>query len=172
MDRCRAARRDRGSAFLQERARVRGCIFGRSRLPGPCRETGRGGSGRVGGGGPRRSAARAIARLDDTMTRVVCLGAGALDYPEGKGGGHTWVFLNWALGLRAVGCRVIWLESMPSRISVGVARERLAILRRSLHHYGLEEIALGSSNGEPVAAELSDECLSSVDAAAEADLLL
>ena len=25
------------------------------------------------------------------MTPVVCLGAGALDYPEGKGGGHTWV---------------------------------------------------------------------------------
>ena len=106
------------------------------------------------------------------MMPVVCLGAGALDYPEGKGGGHTWVFLNWALGLRSVGCRVIWLESKPPRISVDVARERLSILRRSLKHHGFEEIALGPSNGEPVAPELSDHYLSSVDAAAEADLLL
>jgi hypothetical protein len=106
------------------------------------------------------------------MAPVVCLGAGALDYPEGKGGGHTWVFLNWALGLRSLGCRVIWLESKPPRISVDVARERLTILRKFLEHHGLEEIALASSNGEPVARQLADGCLSSVDAAAEADLLL
>jgi hypothetical protein len=43
------------------------------------------------------------------MTPVVCLGAGALDYPEGKGGGHTWVFLGWALGLRSLGCRKLHL---------------------------------------------------------------
>jgi hypothetical protein len=103
---------------------------------------------------------------------VVCLGADALDYPEGKGGGHTWVFLNWALGLRAAGCRVIWLESKPPRISVDVARERLAILTRFLEHHGFEEIALASPNGEPLPGELSDQYLSSDDAAAEADLLL
>jgi hypothetical protein len=103
---------------------------------------------------------------------VVCLGADALDYPEGKGGGHTWVFLNWALGLRAAGCRVIWLESKPPRISVDVARERLAILTSFLEYHGFDEIALASPNGEPVAGELSDHYLSSGDAAAEADLLL
>ena len=106
------------------------------------------------------------------MTPVVCLGAGALDYPEGKGGGHTWVYLNWALGLRSLGCRVIWLESKPPRVSVDVARERLAILRKFLDHHGFEEIALASSNGQPVARQLADECLSCVDAGAEADLLL
>jgi hypothetical protein len=103
---------------------------------------------------------------------VVCFGADALDYPEGKGGGHTWVYLNWALGLQAAGCRVIWLESKPSRISMDVARERLAILTSFLERHGFEEIALASSNGEPVARELSDRYLSSGDAAAEADLLL
>ena len=106
------------------------------------------------------------------MTPVVCLGAGALDYPEGKGGGHTWVFLNWALGLRSLGCRVIWLESAPPRISVDVTRERLTILRRFLEPHGFEEIALTSSNGEPLARQLADQCLSCADAAAEADLLL
>jgi hypothetical protein len=103
---------------------------------------------------------------------VVCLGADALDYPEGKGGGHTWVFLNWALGLRAAGCRVIWLESKPPSVSVDLARERLAILTSVLEHHGFDEIALASSNGEPVSRELSDHHLSSADVAAEADLLL
>jgi hypothetical protein len=106
------------------------------------------------------------------MTPVVCLGAGALDYPEGKGGGHTWVYLNWALGLRSLGCRVIWLESAPPRISVDVTRERLTLLRRFLERHGFEEIALASSNGEPLARQLADQCLSCADAAAEADLLL
>lgn len=106
------------------------------------------------------------------MTPVVCLGAGALDYPQGKGGGHTWVYLNWALGLRSLGCRVIWLESVPPRISVEAVRERLTILRRSLGAYGFDEVALASSNREPLARQLTDECLSCADAAAEADLLL
>lgn len=103
---------------------------------------------------------------------VVCLGADALDYPEGKGGGHTWVFLNWALGLRSAGCRVIWLESKPPRISKEVARERLTILTRFLGQHGFEEIALASSNGEPVGHEASDQYLTVTEAAAEADLLL
>jgi hypothetical protein len=30
-----------------------------------------------------------------------------LGYPEGAG--HLWVYLNWALSLHALGCRVIWL---------------------------------------------------------------
>ena len=106
------------------------------------------------------------------MTPVVCLGAGALDYPEGRGGGHMWVFLNWALGLRSLGCRVIWLESPPPRISVEMTRERLNILKGYLEHHGFGEIAIASSNGEPVARQLADQCLSCADAAAEADLLL
>jgi hypothetical protein len=106
------------------------------------------------------------------MTRVVCLGAGALDYPEGKGGGHTWVYLNWALGLRSLGCRVIWLESAPPRISADVTRERLTLLRKFLGSHGFEEIALASSNGEPLARQLADLCGTCADAAAEADLLL
>ena len=40
---------------------------------------------------------------------TICLTpAGTLNYDEG--GGHFWVFLNWALGLRSLGYRVIWLE--------------------------------------------------------------
>ena len=42
------------------------------------------------------------------MRRTVCLAADAMAYPAG--GGHLWVYLNWALSLQAAGCRVIWLE--------------------------------------------------------------
>ncbi len=106
------------------------------------------------------------------MTPVVCLGAGVLEYKGDKGGGHTWDFLNWALGLRAQGCRVIWLESVPPRVPVDMMCERLASLETLLERYGFEEIALASSNGEPPARQLADRCLSSADAAAESELFL
>ena len=38
-----------------------------------------------------------------TVSLVVWLGANTLDYPDGAG--HQWVYLNWALGLRALGCQ-------------------------------------------------------------------
>jgi hypothetical protein len=41
---------------------------------------------------------------------TVCLATKTLHCPHA--GGHCWVYLNWALGLRAIGCRVIWLESV------------------------------------------------------------
>ena len=42
------------------------------------------------------------------MSIRACLCADTISYPEG--GGHQWVYLNWALGLRALGIQVIWLE--------------------------------------------------------------
>ena len=47
------------------------------------------------------------------MSRKVCLSANTLGCT--KAGGHLWVYINWALGLRASGCRVIWLEESGQR---------------------------------------------------------
>src|SRR5207249_1600029 len=45
------------------------------------------------------------------MSLTVCLApANTVAYPNG--GGHLWVYLNWALALKALGCRVIWLEGI------------------------------------------------------------
>jgi hypothetical protein len=44
------------------------------------------------------------------MSITVCLCTNTIGYPEG--GGHLWAYLNWALGLRALGCEVIWLEGV------------------------------------------------------------
>jgi hypothetical protein len=40
------------------------------------------------------------------MMRVCLTPSNILKYP--KCGGHAWCFLNWALGLQAAGCKVIW----------------------------------------------------------------
>ena len=39
--------------------------------------------------------------------------------PVPRGGGHLWVYLNWALGLHAVGCDVTWLEAADASAPIG-----------------------------------------------------
>jgi hypothetical protein len=104
------------------------------------------------------------------MTRIVCLGASALGYP--RGGGHLWVYLNWALGLRDAGCRVIWLEAVWPNATAEELRDRLAELRVRLDAYGLGDIALAEVPEHLKATRAQLDWISSVDAAAEADLLV
>jgi len=116
------------------------------------------------------------------MSLTVCLApANTIGYPQG--GGHLWVYLNWALALRAAGCRVIWLEGVDGAVDDGsVARRRrwrgrdvrecVATLKAHLGRYGLADaLALYSITGEPLAGDLGATGLS-LDAAADADLLL
>lgn len=116
------------------------------------------------------------------MSVTVCLvPANTIGYPNG--GGHFWEYLNWALALREVGARVIWLEGVD--VDDGddsTARRRrwrgrpvgecVATLKARLEPYGLADaVALYSMNGEPIPADLAQGGLD-LDAAAEADLLL
>lgn len=115
------------------------------------------------------------------MSVTVCLApAHTLGYPNG--GGHLWEYLNWALALRAVGCRVIWLEGIDPESDTSTARRRrwrggdvrscLATLQARLAAYGLTNaLALYSMDGAPLPADVTDGCLD-LEAAAEADLLL
>jgi hypothetical protein len=104
------------------------------------------------------------------MSTTVCLTANTLGYPEG--GGHMWVYLNWALGLRSLGCRVIWMEGVEPGIDVLEVQRLVAALKAHLGHYGLAGcVALCSRTGEPLPRGAADGCLD-LDAAAEADLLL
>jgi len=92
-------------------------------------------------------------------------------YPEG--GGHLWVYLNWALGLRATGCRVIWLEGVakdtPTEKTVRMVRE----LKRRLKPYGLaDEVALCPwQGGDDLSYEIRQECIL-LEQATSANLLL
>ena len=118
------------------------------------------------------------------MSLTVCLvPANTIGYPQG--GGHLWVYLNWALALRAVGCRVIWLEGVDGDAGdadASVARRRrwrgrdvrecVIALKERLEPFGLADaLALYSINGEPLPPDLAAVGLS-LNAAVEADLLL
>jgi hypothetical protein len=64
-------------------------------------------------------------------------------------GGHRWVFLNWALGLQDVGCRVIWLEGVKSETPLPVLHPRLAALKTHLARYGLDKSVVLFSRAAP-----------------------
>jgi hypothetical protein len=100
----------------------------------------------------------------------VCLGANAHGYSTG--GGHLWEYLNWALGLRAIGCQVVWLERVWPDAPPEQLFPEIAALRERLRPYGLEDrLALCSWTGERLPEEIVQGCLD-VDAAVEADLFL
>ena len=64
------------------------------------------------------------------MTTSVCLWANGINNPQA--GGHLWVYLNWALGLRSCGLDVIWLESVSGRRSTESLQDSLARLNTNL----------------------------------------
>ena len=92
------------------------------------------------------------------MSLTICLApANTIAYPNG--GGHLWVYLQWALSLRALGCRVIWLEGVDlddrdtspaavKRRRWGDARTCFRKLKARLEHFGLADaLALFAMNG-------------------------
>jgi hypothetical protein len=102
------------------------------------------------------------------MSATVWLLARTLDYPTA--GGHTWVYLNWALGLRSLGCDVVWLEVADGPLER--MRERTVALMRRLEPHGLDgAVALCARSGARVPAELERDCVP-FEAIANADLLL
>src|SRR5213083_2500559 len=112
--------------------------------------------------------------MRDFAGQKICLWANTLTYPEG--GGHLWVFLNWALGLRSVGCEVIWLEdtapSIRRRMPPHEVQRLVAALKARLAPYDLaDSVALCSSTLEPLSHDAVAGCLD-LEAAAAADLLL
>ena len=116
------------------------------------------------------------------MTASVCLvPAPTIGYP--RGGGHFWEYLNWALALRDLGYRVIWLEGVDldggdtstarrRRWRGADPRECVAILQARLASYGLPgALALFSMSGGRVPDDVAQGCLD-LDGAGAAGVLL
>ncbi len=83
-----------------------------------------------------------------------------------------WVYLNWALGLRELDCKVVWLEGMNAW-TVDEQLRYLGDLKTRLDPYGLaDQVSLFSDDGHPVPREVSRNCLELDDVLAETDLLL
>jgi hypothetical protein len=105
------------------------------------------------------------------MATTICLAAnGTLQSP--KAGGFFWIYLNWALGLRELGCRVLWLERIPPTFpSCDIAR-RVRQLKTRLRKFGLEDglvLSLEAHANRP--SDALAGCLD-FEVAREADLLL
>ena len=103
--------------------------------------------------------------VSGTMSITVCIApAKTLEYPEG--GGHLWAYLNWALGLRALGCQVIWLEAITRPTSADAIRANVAALKLRLKRYGLVNcLALHSSTDEALPIDLTSIGCLDLDAA-------
>lgn len=70
------------------------------------------------------------------MSRCIALRARAYGYTAG-GGGHLWAYLNWALGLSAAGCEVLWVELVDPRDAR--LAERVGEVQERLRPYGLAD---------------------------------
>jgi hypothetical protein len=105
------------------------------------------------------------------VSLTVCLSPGnTVAYPNG--GGHLWVYLQWALGLRALGCRVVWLEVIEPDEPAEESARNVRVLREHLTRFGLaDSLALTSCDGRPPRPDVAGQALD-LAAAAEADLLL
>jgi len=105
------------------------------------------------------------------MSLTVCLAPrSCLPYPNG--GGYLWIFLNWALGLRAAGCNIIWLEGIPPGLGPDRVQGLTEALKERLRPYGFADaLALYAASGQDVPATVAPGCLD-LAAAVEAELLL
>ena len=84
------------------------------------------------------------------MTGSVCLlSENVLDYPNG--GGHMWVYLNWALGLRSLGIEVVWLVIPHNVTNVDEVCNKAETLKRRLSPYHFaDSVAVCSESGESI----------------------
>jgi hypothetical protein len=105
---------------------------------------------------------------------TVCITPLTLGYPQG--GGHLWVYLNWALSLQALGCRVIWLEDIGEHAATNpreLVERDITTLSARLESLGLDAVlALTSFSGHELDLRLVDERPELDFAAAEADVML
>src|SRR5437762_1995971 len=93
------------------------------------------------------------------MPTVVLSAFNVANFPDG--GGHSWVYLQYVLGLRQLGCDVYWLEGFRTEGQTKRETAALATFRARTEAYGLGgKLALYLTNGKKdVSPELPTEYL-------------
>jgi hypothetical protein len=100
------------------------------------------------------------------MPTQVCLAGNSLYYPE-----QLWPYLNWALSLQSIGCRLLWLETVEPGLATAELDPAVRALTDRLASYGLQDaLALVSSKGQPVDSAPAGTL--PFDAALDADVLI
>jgi hypothetical protein len=82
------------------------------------------------------------------MGPKVTIAARTLYYTEG--GGHIWVYLNWALSLQAIGCEVTWLETFKPNTTPQELDSRAVSLRQRLKSFGINRLLFCSEDDEVI----------------------
>lgn len=105
------------------------------------------------------------------MSPTICVCTKTLHYPQG--GGNAWAFLNWARGLKSLGCTVIWAEEYFADDTEEELTRKVAVLRARLAELGLTDgIALLPHWAGPPSPPNVAGCLTAEEAAERADLLI
>jgi len=95
-----------------------------------------------------------------------------------QGGGHFWVYLQYALGLRRLGCDVYWLEAFRTKGREEREAAALATFRARMRQYGFDgKVILYPTQSKKASQDAPVEYLTTTRADAEAvfdeaDLLL
>jgi hypothetical protein len=87
---------------------------------------------------------------------TVCLSARMLRHLDH--GGLLWLYLNWALGLRALGCQVVWLEEIVLHCPTHEVQTSVATPKSYLERYGLECLSLFPLNGVQLPTSVTEGC--------------
>src|SRR6266536_1212659 len=94
----------------------------------------RAGAARCGGYGSLEPiAANKVHKM--VMPTVVIAPSNVAAFPEG--GGHFWVYLQYVLGLRQLGCEVYWLEDFRTKGRAEQEAAALATFRARMEQHGL-----------------------------------
>jgi hypothetical protein len=70
------------------------------------------------------------------MATIVISPCNVVNFLDG-GGGHFWVYLQYALGLKQLGCEVYWLEQVRTDGDGRADRERIAAFAALMERFGL-----------------------------------
>ena len=71
------------------------------------------------------------------MTTVIVSPHHVASFPEG--GGHFWVYMQYVLGLRQLGCQVYWLEQFGLDLETEQGKAALRIFAERMQRFGLQD---------------------------------
>src|SRR5438105_11947176 len=92
------------------------------------------------------------------MPTVVIAPCNVAGFPEG--GGHFWVYLQYALGLRQLGCEVYWLEAFRSKGRSEQEEAALATFLARMEAWGFRnKVILYRTHSQEPSADLPTEYL-------------
>ena len=74
------------------------------------------------------------------MSTVVICAAGVANFPDG--GGHFWVYMQYAHALQQLGCNVYWIERFHATRDLEIDRRKQAVFFERMAAFGLEQKAI------------------------------